>query len=114
MSMQEPRAPKADRPLPGTIGATWLVGDVGATNARFGLVSPDGAVLHSSNLACADFAEIGEALDAYLAMRGDLPMPRQGALAIAALITGDLIRMTKDRKSTRLNSSHSQISYAVF
>src|SRR5258707_999614 len=75
-------------------GKTWLVGDVGATNARFGLVSPDGAVLHSSNFACADFAEIGEALDAYLAMRGDLPMPRQGALAIAALITGDLIRMT--------------------
>src|SRR5258708_33615164 len=75
-------------------GMTWLVGDVGATNARFGLVSPDGAVLHSSNFACADFAEIGLALDAYLAMRGDLPMPRKGALAIAALITGDQIRMT--------------------
>src|SRR5436853_5443780 len=27
-------------------------------------------------------------------MRGNLPMPRQGALAIAALITGDQIRMT--------------------
>src|SRR6266704_74712 len=77
-----------------TIGTVWLVGDVGATNARFGLVSPDGAVLHSSNFACADFAEIGGALDAYLAMRGNLPTPRLGALAIAALITGDQIRMT--------------------
>src|SRR5438094_7578297 len=76
------------------IGTTWLVGDVGATNARFGLVSPDGAVLHSSNFACADFAEIGLAIEAYLAMRGTLPMPRMGALAIAALITGDQIRMT--------------------
>ncbi len=84
-----------EQPAPqGTIGTTWLVGDVGATNARFGLVSPDGAVLHSSNFACADFAEIGDALDAYLAMGGDLPMPRLGALAIAALITGDQIRMT--------------------
>ena len=78
----------------GPIGATWLVGDVGATNARFGLVSPDGAVLHSGNFECADFAEIGEAVDAYLRVRGALPMPRLGALAIAALITGDHIRMT--------------------
>src|SRR6266446_5725545 len=77
-----------------TIAATWLVGDVGATNARFGLVAPDGAVLHSSNFACADFAEIGDALDAYLAIRGSLPLPRLGALAIAALITDDQIRMT--------------------
>src|SRR5260370_2189166 len=84
-----------EQPAPqGTIGTTWLVGDVGATNARFGLVAPDGAVLHSSNFACADFAEIGDALDAYLAIRGSLPMPRLGALAIAALITGDQIRMT--------------------
>src|SRR5260370_1648788 len=73
---------------------TWLVGDVGATNARFGLVSPDGAVVHSATFACADFAEIGDALDAYLAMRGNFPMPRRGALAIAALITADQIRMT--------------------
>src|SRR2546430_5466565 len=35
--------------------------------------------------------------------------------APAALSTGALCQqMTADRKSTRLNSSHSQISYAVF
>src|SRR2546430_13126075 len=28
--------------------------------------------------------------------------------------TGPPVRVTRDRKSTRLNSSHSQISYAVF
>jgi glucokinase len=75
-------------------GPTWLVGDVGATNARFGLVSPGGAVLHSATFACADFAEIGAAIDAYLATRGNLAMPRLGALAIAAPIAGDQIRMT--------------------
>src|SRR5688572_31962451 len=31
-----------------------------------------------------------------------------------AFSSSDLITWTKDRKSTRLNSSHSQISYAVF
>src|SRR6266849_6115259 len=59
--------------------------DVCSSDLRFGLVSPDGAVLHSSNFACADFAEIGLALDAYLAMRGNLPKPRKGALSVAAL-----------------------------
>jgi glucokinase len=53
----------------------WLVGDVGATNARFGLVGPDGELLHSSSFAITDFATIGAAVTAYLAQRGSLPMP---------------------------------------
>ncbi len=73
---------------------TWLVGDIGGTNARFGLVSPDGTLFHSGIFAAADFADIGTAIDAYLAQRGALAMPRQGALAIAAPTTGDEIRMT--------------------
>ena len=77
-----------------SVDTPWLVGDIGATNARFGLVSPEGAILHSSTFACADFAEIGDAVEAYLEQRGPLPMPRVGALAIAAAITGDFIRMT--------------------
>ena len=76
------------------IGTTWLVGDIGATNARFGLVAPGGALLHSNTYACDDFATIDDAIRAYLDTRGDLPMPRVGALAIAAAITGDQIRMT--------------------
>src|SRR2546430_7490253 len=36
---------------------------------------------------------------------------RTGHVAVAVLIVGDVVA---DRKSTRLNSSHSQISYAVF
>jgi glucokinase len=75
-------------------GVTWLVGDVGATNARFGLAAPDGAILHSSIFACDDFAEIGLAVEVYLAGRGNLAMPHRGALAIAAPITGDQVRMT--------------------
>jgi glucokinase len=83
----------ASAPGPG-MDTAWLVGDVGGTNARFGLVSPDGAIRHSSTFACADFAEIGDAVEAYLGQRGSLPMPRVGALAIAAAISGDRISMT--------------------
>jgi glucokinase len=73
---------------------TALVADIGATNARFGLISPDGALLHTMTFACAEYAEIGDAIRAYLAMRGALPAPRVGALAVAAAVTGDRIRMT--------------------
>ena len=64
-----------------TSATTWLVGDIGGTNARFGLASPDGTLLHSRVLADADCPDIGEAIEAYLAERGGLPRPRRGALA---------------------------------
>ncbi|HTW50974.1 MAG TPA: glucokinase [Stellaceae bacterium] len=73
---------------------TWLVGDIGGTNARFGLVSPDGTLLHSRVLADADYPGIAEAIDAYLADRGGLPRPRRGAIAIASAVAGDEVRMT--------------------
>ena len=57
----------------------WLVGDVGATNARFGLVSPDGELLHSSSFAVTDFVTIGAAVSAYLAQRGSLPVQWHGS-----------------------------------
>src|SRR5580704_3455657 len=74
--------------------ATWLVGDIGGTNARFGLVAPDGTLLHSRVLADADYAGIGDAIEAYLAERDGLPRPRRGAIAIASAIAGDEVRMT--------------------
>src|SRR5580704_8490041 len=73
---------------------TWLVGDIGGTNARFGLVAPDGELLHSRVLADADYPGIADAITAYLADRGGLPRPARGAIAIASPVTGDEIRMT--------------------
>jgi glucokinase len=93
-------------------GTTWLVGDVGGTNARFGLVSPDGEILHTSSFAVADFAEIADAIDAYLAERGALAMPREGALAIAAAITGDQIRMTNHPWSFSLAALRDRLGFA--
>jgi glucokinase len=82
--------------MPEQTAETWLVGDVGGTNARFGLVGRDGKLLHSAILADADYAQFIDAIHAYLAQRGDLPAPRQGAIAIASAITGDQVRMTNN------------------
>lgn len=73
---------------------TWLVGDIGATHARFGLVAPDGKVLYSRTLADMEYPTIEAALAAFLEERGPLPMPHQGAIAIASPITGDQVTMT--------------------
>jgi glucokinase len=78
----------------GTEATTWLVGDIGATHARFGLVSPEAQVLHSRTLADEDYPTLDGAIAAFLAERGPLAMPRQGAVAIASPITGDRVAMT--------------------
>lgn len=73
---------------------TWLVGDIGATNARFGLVSRDGTILNWRTYACDHYPTIDDALAEYLRDRGGFAMPRQGAIAIASAITGDRVAMT--------------------
>ncbi len=75
-------------------GETWLVGDIGATNARFGLVSPKGKLLHWHSYACEHYPTIDDALTQYLGERAGLPMPRQAAVAVASPVTGDWVAMT--------------------
>ncbi|MBV9827460.1 MAG: glucokinase [Alphaproteobacteria bacterium] len=72
----------------------WLVGDIGGTNARFGLVTPDGTLRHTNTYAVGDYPRFDDALAAYLEQRGDLPKPKIGCVAIAAQVTGDQVRMT--------------------
>jgi glucokinase len=92
----------------------WLVGDIGATNARFGLVSPDGAILNSSTFADADFATIGEAIRAYLAQNGSRQRPRIGCLAIAAPATSDQIRMTNHPWSFSVAALRAELGFERF
>jgi glucokinase len=70
-----------------------LVADIGATNARFGLLDHAGRVLHSGILQCADHAGIAPAARAYLESAG-ASAPREAAFAIAGPVIGDLIQMT--------------------
>jgi glucokinase len=90
---------------------TWLVADVGATNARFGLVSPKGAVLHTRTLAVMDHPTIASAIIGYLAERGALPMPREGAIAIASAITGDRVVMTNHPWSFSISALKSGLGF---
>ena len=91
---------------------TWLVGDVGGTNARFGLVSPDGTLLHSRVLADADYPGIAEAIDAYLGERGGLPRPRRGAIAIASPVAGDEVRMTNHPWSFSISGLRQRLGFS--
>ncbi len=90
---------------------TWLVADVGATNARFGLVSPKGVVLHTRTLAVVDHPTIADAITAYFGERGTLPMPHQGAIAIASAITGDRVAMTNHPWSFSISALKSQFGF---
>ena len=93
------------------VGETWLVADIGATNARFGLVSPKRVVLHTRTLAVADHPTIADAIGIYLGERVALPMPHQGALAIASAITGDRVAMTNHPWSFSISALKSQFGF---
>jgi glucokinase len=90
---------------------TWLVADVGGTNARFGLVSPKGVVLNARTLAIEDHPTIGDSIAAYLGERGALPMPHKGAIAIASTITGDRVAMTNHPWSFSIAALKSQLGF---
>jgi glucokinase len=89
----------------------WLVGDIGATNARFGLMSPQREVLQTRIYACAEYPAIDDALTAYLGERGELPMPRQGAIAIASAITGDRVAMTNHPWSFSISALQARFGF---
>ena len=74
-------------------GAFYLIGDIGATNARFALAAANGAVQHTRVLACDDYATISDAIAAYLAADA-LPKPHAAALAVASPVTGDMVTLT--------------------
>jgi glucokinase len=91
--------------------AIRLVGDVGATNARFGLVSPSRELLHTRTLAVADHPTIADAVTTYLGERGELPMPREGAIAIASAVTGDHVAMTNHPWSFSISALKAQLGF---
>ena len=75
-------------------GTRSLVADIGATNARFGLLDAAGRLLHSQTLPCTSHATLEQAARAYLATAQPDAHPVEGAIAIAGPVTGDLLTMT--------------------
>src|ERR671923_2365920 len=62
---------------------TGLVGDIGATNARFALVWADGTTSTPRAYVLDDHPSLVGAIDAYLTEEAPLARPRQAVLAVA-------------------------------
>jgi glucokinase len=71
-----------------------LVGDIGATNTRLGLVRPDGGLDRVRVLATDDYPGLGEAIAAYLAEEAPSGKLAKAVMAVAAPVTGDEVTMT--------------------
>ena len=80
-----------------------LLGDIGATNARFALLDGTGMIGHIRVLACADHAGLAEAAEAYLKQAGaeeaggtggEAHRLRAAAIDVAGPVAGDQVALT--------------------
>ncbi len=71
-----------------------LIGDIGATNARFALAGPDGRPCMARVYALTDYDSLHDALEAYLTEASPTKRPTRAALAVASPVTDDQVTMT--------------------
>ncbi|HZB91739.1 MAG TPA: glucokinase [Stellaceae bacterium] len=76
------------------VGPQRLIGDIGATNARFARLDAAGSIVRTRVFACDDFLTVEAAIAAYLAEEPTLPRPEEAALAVASPVTGDAVTLT--------------------
>jgi glucokinase len=74
--------------------ALGLIADIGATNARFALVRPDGHIGAVRLYALNDYPTLADAIDHYLAETHAGANPEQAVLAVASPVTGDRVTLT--------------------
>jgi glucokinase len=74
--------------------ALGLVGDIGATNARFALAERSGTLTPPRVLPTEDYATLADAIAAYLTDEKPSTPPDRAVLAVASPIGGDQIAMT--------------------
>jgi glucokinase len=74
--------------------APRLIGDIGATNARFALLSGASRIERPRTLACDDFPSLQRAISGYFTAEAIAPKLSEAAFAIASPIIGDEVRMT--------------------
>lgn len=74
---------------------SYLVGDIGGTNARFALADPEGGYGYEHTLGCADFETARTAIQSYLDTVG-APAPDVICLAAAGPIVGQTVRFTNN------------------
>jgi glucokinase len=76
------------------VGGVGLIGDIGATNARFSLVYPGGKTSPAHVYALNDHPSLPDAIAAYLREEKPPEKPVQAVLAVASPVTGDQVTLT--------------------
>ena len=72
---------------------TSLLGDIGATNARFALTQPDASIAHVRVFRLDDCPSVADAIARYLDEEPGRAKPTQAVLAVAAPVTGDQVTL---------------------
>ncbi len=91
-------------------GGVRLMGDIGATNARFALCGDDRRAARIRILPVDGFASLGAAIRAYLVQeRIDSPL-KAAALAVASPITGDAVTLTNHPWSFSISALQHDLS----
>jgi glucokinase len=73
-----------------------LAADLGATNARFALISPTAGVIEPRILPCQDHESLAKAAEAYLAQVRPPERPVAAAFAVASPVLGDFVQITNN------------------
>jgi glucokinase len=71
-----------------------LLGDIGATNARFALLDATGIIGHIRVTACAQHPGLAEAAEVYLKEIGAHETVRAAAIDVAGPVSGDRVTLT--------------------
>ena len=76
------------------VGGIGLIGDIGATNARFSLVQPGGGASPPRVYALNDYPSLPDAIEAYLREERPAQKPVQAVLAVASPVTENQVTLT--------------------
>jgi glucokinase len=86
-----------------------LIGDIGASNARFALVQRPGQFSRPRVFPTSDYASLADAIAAFLADEQPSNAPSRAALAVASPIIGDEIMFTNHPWSFSVDSLRQQL-----
>lgn len=92
--------------------APLLLGDIGATNARFALATAAGEIERVRVLAADEHASIDDAIAAYYGRHPPPVMPRRAALAVASPVLGDTVSLTNHPWSFSISALERRLGLA--
>ncbi len=93
--------------------ATGLIADIGATNTRFALVGPGGAITRTRVVATDDYASLSDAIEDYLTTEAPPAKPTLAVVAVAAPVTGDMVTMTNNPWTFSIQAMGKQFGFTA-